>query len=186
MPGSPGVASDSTIASGRNTSHAGPASGDVREAAQVDFGPDWQALSLTAPGPGDIDRNDIGVTDETRHEGRRRPAIDQLRAIDLLDPAAIEDRHPIGQRQSLALIVGDIEEGGAHLAMHPAEFLLHVEADGEIQGRQRLVQQQDLRPGDQNPGQGHALHLAAGELMAGTALVTREAAPGPGHRRRAA
>ena len=75
-----------------------------------------------------------------------RRAIDFVRTTELLDPAAIEDGDAIGKSQRLALVMRHIDKRSADLAMDPAEFPFHLQPDGEIERRQRLVEQQHLRP----------------------------------------
>ena len=72
--------------------------------------------------------------------------------------------HEVGQRHRLVLAVGDMDEGDAELALQPLQLGAHPEPQERVERRKRLVQQQDLRLGDQRAGQRHALLLAAGEL----------------------
>ena len=60
--------------------------------------------------------------------------------------------------------MGDIDKGDAHGLLDALELVLHILPQPQIQGAQRLVQQQDLGLVDQGPGDGHPLLLAAGEL----------------------
>ena len=82
----------------------------------------------------------------------------------LLDAALVEDRDPVAHRQRLLLVVGHEHEGDADLALDLLELELHLAAQLEVEGAERLVEQQHLRPVDQGPGEGDALPLAAGEL----------------------
>ena len=59
--------------------------------------------------------------------------------------------------------MGDVDEGDTHLLLDALELDLHILAQLEIQGAQRLVQQQHLGPVDDGPGDGHPLLLPAGE-----------------------
>ena len=71
----------------------------------------------------------------------------------------------MGQRQRLGLVMGDIEHRQAgQLVMQPRQFLHHAAADLGVQGRERLIQQQDAGPDGERAGDGDALLLAAGEL----------------------
>ena len=78
--------------------------------------------------------------------------------------AAVHDDDGVGHSQGLFLIVGGVNEGDVHLALQALEFQLHLLAQLEVQGAQRLVEKQDLRLIDQAAGDGHALLLAAGHL----------------------
>jgi hypothetical protein len=66
--------------------------------------------------------------------------------------------------------VGDVHEGNPHLTLDPFQLQLHGLAQLEVEGAQRLVQQQGPWPVDQGPGQGDPLLLAARQL-AGLALL---------------
>ena len=61
--------------------------------------------------------------------------------------------------------MGDIDEGDPHLLLDPLQLVLHVLSQPQIQGAQGFIQQQDLGLVHQGPGDGDALHLAAGELI---------------------
>ncbi len=61
--------------------------------------------------------------------------------------------------------MGDEDEGDTGLGLDGLEFFAHGLAQLEVQGRQRLVQQQYLGVGGQGSGQGDALLLAAGQLV---------------------
>ena len=99
-----------------------------------------------------------------RGEFGPRMVEDLARRALLLDPPAIHQHHEIGQRHRLVLAVGDVDEGDAEFALQPFQFGAHAQAQERIERRQRLVQQQDLRRGDQRARQRHALLLAAREL----------------------
>ena len=51
------------------------------------------------------------------------------------------------------------------LGLDPLELELHLPAQLEVEGAERLVEQQHLGPVDQRPGQRDPLLLAAGELV---------------------
>ena len=83
----------------------------------------------------------------------------------------LEDGDPVGEGQRLALIVGDVHPGRSGLAVHAPQLDLHFQADLEVKGAQRLVEQQDLRALHQRPRERDPLHLAAGELTRPPPLV---------------
>ena len=60
--------------------------------------------------------------------------------------------------------------------MESHEPLAQFLSDLRIHGRERLVQQENVRPRGQGAGNGHALALAAGQLM-GIALEQAPAIP---------
>ena len=70
--------------------------------------------------------------------------------------------------------MGDIDEGDAHGLLDALKLVLHVLAQTQVQCAQRLVQQQDLGPVDQGPGNGHTLLLSAGQGGDGALFKTVE------------
>ena len=77
----------------------------------------------------------------------------------------VEDHDAIGQGQGLSLVMRDVDERAADLAVQPAELRLHLEADLQVERRQRFVQQQHLRAVHDRARE-RALHLPARELVA--------------------
>lgn len=69
---------------------------------------------------------EIRCADEIRDETVIRTVVDFSGGADLKDLAAAHHRDPIGQRQSLTLIMGDIDEGDPDLALQGFEFKLHL------------------------------------------------------------
>jgi hypothetical protein len=106
----------------------------------------------------------VGDSDEPGHERGPRPLVDLQRGADLLDAAVVEDRDAIAHRQRLFLVVGDVDERDACLALDPQQLKLHLLAELEVECAKRLVEQQHLGLVHDRPGQGDALPLAAGEL----------------------
>ena len=68
--------------------------------------------------------------------------------------------------------MGNINERNAQLIMHLFQLQLHFLAHLQIQGAQRLVQQQDLRLIDQRAGNGDPLLLSAGQGLHRSAFKT--------------
>ena len=60
--------------------------------------------------------------------------------------------------------MGDVDERDAKFALQAFQFAAHADPQKRIEGRQRFVQQQNLRFGDQGAGKGDTLLLAAGKL----------------------
>ena len=90
--------------------------------------------------------------------------VDLLRRAELLDPSLVHHDHAVGQGERLALIVRDVEEGEAEPLLQALHLALHADAQVGVERAQGLVEQQDLRFGDQRAGNGDPLLLAAGEL----------------------
>ena len=105
------------------------------------------------------------------------PLVDLLGAGDLLDPAAVHDRDPVGHRQRLLLVVGDVDEGDPDLALDPLQLELQALAQLQVEGAERLVEQQHLRQVDQRPGQRDPLLHAARELVRAPVDLAREPDP---------
>ena len=70
--------------------------------------------------------------------------------------------------------MGDEDEGDAGGLLDVLELHLHVLAELEVEGRQRLVQEQDFGLIDQGAGNGDALLLTAGEARDGALFKALE------------
>ena len=70
-------------------------------------------------------------------------------------------RDAIGHRKRLRLGVGDDDKGDAHRFLQVDQFDLHGLPQLGIQGRQRLIQEQNFWFFYQGPGQGNPLLLPA-------------------------
>ena len=106
-----------------------------------------------------------GEADELGDESRRRCAVDVARLADLGDLAMGHDGYPVGHREGLRLTVSDVEEGDAELLLQLGQHRLHADDEVGIERRQRFVEQQDARLGDQRPGERHALTLSTRERI---------------------
>ena len=92
------------------------------------------------------------------------PGIELLGRALLLDAALVHEHHAVGHGQGLFLVVRDHDGGNAQLALQLADLAAQLGAHLGIERGQRLVEQQQARPGRQRTGQGHALLLAARQL----------------------
>ena len=112
------------------------------------------------------DRNEVHrrAADDGRDEAVGRPVVDVLRRRHLLDHALAQHRDAVGHAHRLDLVVGDVDEGAAEVALHVLELGAHLQAQQGVEGRQRLVEQVDARVAHHGPAQRHALALAAGQL----------------------
>ena len=106
----------------------------------------------------------VGDADEPGHEVGPRPLVDLDRRPDLLDPALVQHRDAVAHRQRLFLVVRDVDERDADLALDPQQLELHLLAELEVKRAERLVKQQHLRLVDDRPGERDPLALAAGQL----------------------
>src|SRR5262245_22822804 len=105
-----------------------------------------------------------GRADEAGDERGRRPLVDVDRAADLLGAAGIHDDQPVAQRHRLDLVVGDVDAGGADVAMQVLDLHAHLHAQLGVEIGQRLVEQKNRRLAHDGAAHGHALALAAREL----------------------
>ena len=102
-----------------------------------------------------------------RGSPRRTPwpaRVDLLGRAHLLDLALGDHGDLVAHRERLLLVVGDVHERDADLALHGAQLQLEVLAQLGVEGAERLVEQQHLRAQHECPRQGDALLLAAGQL----------------------
>ena len=76
----------------------------------------------------------------------------------------VHDGDAIGHRHRLFLVVGHVDERDPDLPLDALELELHLLAELEIEGAERLVQEQDGRLVDKCAREGDALRLAARDL----------------------
>ncbi len=111
-----------------------------------------------------LDGQDVDRAEELGHEGRPGVLVEQLGRAHLLDLALVQDDDLVGHLERLLLVVGDEQAGDVDLVVELAEPGPQLVADPGIERPEGLVQQEDLGPGGQRPGQGHPLPLPAREL----------------------
>ena len=70
--------------------------------------------------------------------------------------------------------MGHVDEGDADLLLDALELDLHLLAQLEVEGAQRLVEEQDGGPVDERPRERDALRLAARDLGRLALLVARQ------------
>src|ERR1700733_1784950 len=110
-----------------------------------------------AGNPRDLAGEEAGITQERRNEAGARPLVEFCRRADLIDPAVVEDRDPVAQRQCLGLIVRHIEHGHVELLVKPRDLGLHLLAELAIQRAQWFVHQQQRRREYESPRERDAL-----------------------------
>ena len=96
------------------------------------------------------------------------------RSPELLDPARVHDRDRVGHRHRLFLVMGDVDEGDPEVALQPLDEELHLLSELQVEGAERLVEQEHARAVDERASQGDPLCLAAGELLRLALLVASE------------
>ena len=111
-----------------------------------------------------VEEIDRRRADEARDEQGVGTLVEIIGGALLLDPAAVHHHDPVGHRRRFDLIVSDEDRRHAELALDAADLGAHREPQPGVEVRQRLVEQQQMRPLDQGAGERHALLLAAGKL----------------------
>ena len=113
----------------------------------------------------DLGVDQVHLADEVGDEAAGRMLVEFGRRRDLLHRAPVHDGDAARHGQRLVLVMGDDDEGDADILLKPCQFEPHLVAQFGIERRERLVEQQHLRPLDQRAGQRHALALAARHLV---------------------
>ena len=90
--------------------------------------------------------------------------VDLLRRRQLLDPATVHDRDAVGHRERLLLVVRHVDEGDPDRLLDPLELDLEGLADLQVEGPERLVEQEHLRAHHERAGERDPLLLTAREL----------------------
>ena len=113
----------------------------------------------------------VGRADEVGDEPGRRALVELLGRPELLDLARVHHRDPVAHRERLLLIVGHVHEGDPDLRLDALELDLELATQLEVEGAERLVEEQHVGPVDQRPGEGDPLLLAARQLVRLAAFV---------------
>ena len=96
----------------------------------------------------------------------------------LHDPAVLEHEQPVGEHERLERVVGDEQARPGEVGEVPLELGLHVEAGARVEGRERLVEQQQRRVARQRPGQRDPLRLPPGQVGGPAARQIGQPEPG--------
>ncbi|GAA3216905.1 hypothetical protein GCM10020256_19520 [Streptomyces thermocoprophilus] len=113
----------------------------------------------------DLGLDQVGRAEEVRDERGLRVLVQVGGRAELLDAARVHHGDRVGHGHGLLLVVRDMHEGDADLGLDALELQLHLAAQLQVEGAERLVEQQHLRVVDQRAGHSDALLLAAGELV---------------------
>ena len=116
--------------------------------------------------PGAVTRPSRNVLRPTKpgDEAVGRALIEVALAADLADLAVGHDDEPVGDGERLFLVVRHHDGGEAELALQLADLDPHLLAQLGVEVRQRLVEEEHVRPDRERAGEGDALLLAAREL----------------------
>ena len=104
---------------------------------------------------------------------------DLLGGVELLDPPGAHDREPVAEGERLGLVVGDEDGGEAEAAVQLVDLGAHLVAQPGVEVAQRLVEEDELGPGDEAAGQRDALLLAAAQLRRDSGRAVARSRPGP-------
>ncbi len=104
------------------------------------------------------------AAEEAADETVGRAAVEVEGRAHLLEPALPQQRHPAPQRHRLALVVGDVDRGGAELLLEALQLGPRLHAQLRVEVRERLVHQVDGRAAHDGTGERDALALPAREL----------------------
>jgi hypothetical protein len=87
-------------------------------------------------------RQEIGFSDEARHEAVAGAVVEILGHADLRHLAVVHDGDAVGHGQRFLLVVRDVDEGYAEVGVQAAHLELQVLAQLLVERPQRLVHQQ--------------------------------------------
>ena len=85
-------------------------------------------------------------------------------AVDLEEDTVLQHGHPVAHRESLHLVVGDVDRRRLLQAVVEADELgAHLDSQRRVQVGEGLVHEEDLRLADERSAEGHALALTSRE-----------------------
>src|SRR4051794_7227746 len=158
-----------------------PGVGDITDHAALGMQPRAVVPVLQEPDllrahsdPGTVALEEVRGADEAGDEVIRGLLVDVRRAPDLLDAALVEDRDAVGHREGLVLVVGHVDERDPHVSLDPLELHLHLLAKLQVEGAERLIEEQHPWPVDDCAGKRDALTLATRQLARLAPLVARQ------------
>ena len=85
--------------------------------------------------------------------------------VELHERSFVEDAHAIGERERLALVVGDVDRRGPGFTGQCRDLEAKLFASIGVEVGERFVKEDESHVGGQCPRQSYALLLAAGELV---------------------
>ena len=82
-----------------------------------------------------------------RESGTASHSAGSPRPTDVLDPTVVHDRHAIAEHERLFLVVGHVDRRDAQVVEEAMDLAPHLDPQRGVEVGERLVQQQDTRPG---------------------------------------
>ena len=122
-----------------------------------------RVASVAALEPG-LDEVHRWAADEMGDEEVDGVVVDELRVVELKQPAAADDGDAAPDRHRLDLVVRDIDRRHAELGLEVRDLCPHLKAQARVEVGERLVHQERLRLTHHRAAHRHALALAAGEV----------------------
>ena len=117
------------------------------------------------------------AADERGDEAVRRPAVEPVRIGDLLQLAGAQHGDPVAERERLDLVVRDVEHRPADALVQRLQLGARRRPQLRVEVRERLVQEEHVRPAREGARERDALALAAREpegLAVEEGLAARE------------
>ncbi len=105
-----------------------------------------------------------GAAEEARDEDIRGPLVHLGGGAQLSDAPAVQNGQPLRQAHRLTLVVCDIQHGGVEGVVQLEQLSAELAAEGRVEVRQGLIEEERLRLAHDRAPQRHALSLAAREL----------------------
>src|SRR3954452_13585054 len=105
-----------------------------------------------APG---IPFEDVRDTDEAGDELGLWMLVDVGRRTDLLDAPLVEDGEAVAHRERLFLVVGDVDERDAEVALERLQKTLHLLPQLQVERAERLVEEEDRGGGGERTRASH-------------------------------
>ena len=104
------------------------------------------------------------ISDERGDESVGGAVVDLVRRRELLQLALAHDRHEVGHRHRLGLVVRDVQRRRPEPLLQALDLAAHRRAQLGVEVRERLVHEEDRRLAHDRPRQRDALSLAAREV----------------------
>ncbi len=104
------------------------------------------------------------LAEKARYRQRLRRVVHTLRLSDVFDSPVDEHGQNIADAHRFDMVVRHVENRTRKTLLHTDDFIAHGTPQGRVKVRERLVEQQGNRLGEQGARDRCALTLAAGEL----------------------